>query len=376
MAETLRSPTPQATDLRTELLRMGLKPIAGGKAEVEEEFEIELPEDEEPVVPEGAAEPDTEEPEPEPAPEAKKPEPPKKEVKSEPEPEPVKAEEPEPEPELKPKRLDPIAREERNKRKEYARLYAETKSQLDAAERTIRLLREQPTDPNDPNLAKWHKELADEASKATDLGDVLKLTLKELDRRDRVSRRELNVHLYQIQCDISETRARAAHPDFESICAQAGVFDAIQTDAHGQFRDPAIANRVYYTADKKLAPDPAERMYRLAVGKLEYEKSLKGEDEEPEEIEAEPLKGKAKSKAEPKPEPKAEAEAERRGAQRVIDVVSKNSTRPKGIRSLPKAGAGPTRVSKKYLDELMETNPSAYERLVQRNPELERWHLG
>ena len=138
----------------------------------------------------------------------------------------------------------------------------------------------------------------------------------------------------------------------------------------------AIANRVYYTADKKLAPDPAERMYRLAVGKLEYEKSLKGEDEEPEEIEAEPLKGKAKSKAEPKPEPKAEAEAERRGAQRVIDVVSKNSTRPKGIRSLPKAGAGPTRVSKKYLDELMETNPSAYERLVQRNPELERWHLG
>ena len=285
MAETLRSPTPQATDLRTELLRMGLKPIAGGKAEVEEEFEIELPEDEEPVVPEGAAEPDTEEPEPEPAPEAKKPEPPKKEVKSEPEPEPVKAEEPEPEPELKPKRLDPIAREERNKRKEYARLYAETKSQLDAAERTIRLLREQPTDPNDPNLAKWHKELADEASKATDLADVLKLTLKEMDRRDRVSRRELNVHLYQIQCDISETRARAAHPDFESICAQAGVFDAIQTDAHGQFRDPAIANRVYYTADKKLAPDPAERMYRLAVGKLEYEKSLKGEDEEPEEIE-------------------------------------------------------------------------------------------
>jgi len=356
MAETLRSPTAPAT---------------------EDEFEIELPEDEEPVVPEGAAETeDQDEPEPEskPEPEAKKPAPPK-EVTPEPEPEPVKAEEPEPEPEPEPKRrLTPIEREERTKRKGYMKLYAETKEQLDAAERTIRLLREQPTDPNDPNLARWHKELAEEASKATDLADVLKLTLKEMDRRDRVSRRELNVHLYQLQCDISESRARSAHPDFEQVCAKAGIFDAIQTDQQGQFRDPAIANRVYYTQDKKLAPDPAERMYRLAVGKLEYEKSLKGEDEpEPEPEPATKSKGKD---SKPKAEPKADVEAERRGAQRVIEVVSKNSTRPRGIRSLPKASAGPTRVSKQYLDELLDTNPTAYERLIQRNPDLERWHLG
>lgn len=371
MADTLRSPAPPA-DLTTELLRMGLKPIAGGKADVEEEFEIELPEDEEPVVPEGAAEPELEEPE---TPEAKKPETPKPEVKPEPK-EPVKAEEPkaeEPEePEPKPKRLDPIAREERTKRKEYSRLYAETKSQLDAAERTIRLLREQPTDPNDPNLAKWHKDLADEASKATDLADVLKLTLKEMDRRDRVSRRELNVHLYQLQCDISETRARAGHPDFEKVCAEAKIFDAIQTNADGSFRDPAIAKRVYYTQDGKLAPDPAERMYRLAVGKLEYEKSLRGEDE-PEESEKPEPKARGPKAAEPKAEV---VEAERRGAAKVIEAVSKNSTRPKGIRSLPKAGAGPTRVSKQWLDELLNDNPAAYQRLLDKNPAMERFHLG
>lgn len=147
------------------------------------------------------------------------------------------------------------------------------------------------------------------------------------------------------------------------------MFEAIALNEKGEPRHPAIYRRVYYTSDGGLAQDPAESLYRLAVGKLEYDRAQKGEpdpDDEP----------KPKAEATPKKaEPKPEAEAERRGAQRVIEQVSKNANRLKGIRRVPNAGE-PQRMSRQQLDELMDGNPEAYEALMARNPGLQRFHLG
>lgn len=346
----------------------------------EETFEVPLQDVDTPAPDDPDALPSTgdEEPEGGPAakaePEAKKPEPTKQpEAKAEPEPEP----EPQPakaaaEPEVpRQPKLHPAVHEERAKRKEYARLYAETKEQLDAAEQQIRLLRAAPTAADDPALKRWYDDLAAEADKAATMSDVLKLAVREMDRRDRARVQELNSQLYGIKCDLSETRARIRHSDWEAVVQQAGLFHAIATDAQGRFGDPALARQIYYTADGGLAPDPAERMYKLAVGKVEYERAQRGEAEEP-EAEAPAVK----PKAEPKAESKAEvAAAERRGAQRVIEQVSKHSTRPHGIRDVPKAD-GPLRYTRAQLDRMLQENPAAYERLIKRVPDLERFHLG
>ena len=302
--------------------------------------------------------------------EAKEPESKSDEPTPEVTPEPAKAKVEPPTPEVARERLHPAVREERNKRKEYARLYAEAREQLDAAEQRIRLLTVGPTAAQSPALKKWHEELAAEADKAATMGDVLRLSIREMDRRDQQRVQELNAQLYGLKCDVAEMRARVRHSDWEQTIQQAGLFAAIMTDAQGNFHDPILARRVYYTADGGLAPDPAERLYRLAAGKLEYERTQRGEPEMDEAEEGAPAATTAKKV------PVPAAEAERRGAQRVIEQVSKNSTRPKGIRSVPKAGVGPTRVSRQYLDELMDTNPAEYNRLLAKSPGLERFHLG
>ena len=77
-----------------------------------------------------------------------------------------------------------------------------------------------------------------------------------------------------------------------------------------------------------------------------------------------------------KKEPRAEVvEAERRGAARVVEQVSQNSTRLKGIRSIPKAANGTVHITKRQLDEMLENEPERYERLTKNKPELVRFHL-
>ena len=335
----------------------------------EETFEVVLSDEDLEPTPEGE-EPDEPKPEAEPTPEPK----------VEPKPAEPKAATPKPEPEPEPAkpertRLDPIAREERAKRKEYARRYAEASERADAAERRIQLLTAQP-DPkaDDPALQKWHRDLLEEAKKVTDLDQLLVLSMREMDRREQAARlrerertKELNAHIYQQQCDMAEVRARQQHPDWEDQIKAAGLFEAISTNDKGEFRDPTLGRRVYYNVDGSLAADPAERLYRLAVGKLEYERALKGDPDEPE---PEPPKAKAKAAETPKPE----VEAERRGAQRVVEQVSKNANRLKGIRQVPNAGA-PQRWSRTQLDELMRDNPAAYDAMIRKHPALERFHL-
>ena len=358
------------------LTRSPAAPAAPAEPE-EETFEVTL-EDLSPPDPEaeGAESDRPESDQPEAATPPEKPKEPAKspEVASEPvKPVEAKAEPVKPDvtPEPARERLHPAVREERAKRKEYARLYAEARDQLEVAEGRIRLLTTGPTAEQSPELKKWHDELAAEADKAATMSDVLRLSMREMDRRDQRRVQELNTQIYGLKCDVAEMRARLRHPDWEETIQKAGLFQAIATDAKGHFHDPALAKRVYYTADGGLTTDPAERLYRLAVGKIEYERAQRGEPDPEDTAEAAPT-----AKATPEVVAAPAAEAERRGAQRVIEQVSKNSTRPKGIRSVPKAGAGPTRVSRRYLDELLETDSAAYDKLIARHPDLERFHLG
>ena len=70
-------------------------------------------------------------------------------------------------------------------------------------------------------------------------------------------------------------------------------------------------------------------------------------------------------------------EAERRGAQRVTETVANAGRRPKGIGGLRNAGApGSVSLTKAQLDTLMERDPSAWNALLQKNPQLERAYLG
>lgn len=365
MAETpTRSPAAPA-DPAEETFELAPEDLVTGKTPGDEaDLEVDPDADPEAVKPKPDATDPAADPKVEPAPDP--------EPEAAPKPVVAKAKEAEPEREEPRERLHPAVREERSKRKEYARLYGETKEKLDEAERTINLLRSEADQTTDPALKKWNEELLEKASKATDLADVVKLTILEMDRRDRARVRALNQHLYTMQCDISEARARARHQDFETIVAKAGLFEAIATDAQGRFKDERLGRRIYYNADNSLNADPAERMYRLAVGKLEYEREQRGEAE-PEEAGVQNGNGTGDGT---KKEPRAEVvEAERRGAARVVEQVSKNVTRLKGIRSIPKATTGPVHITKRQLDEMLEREPEKYQRLVSRRPDVERFHL-
>ena len=78
--------------------------------------------------------------------------------------------------------------------------------------------------------------------------------------------------------------------------------------------------------------------------------------------------------AKPKAE-EAEVEAERRGAKRVVEQVAANAQRPKGIAGLRSAGAPKAAWSKAELDALMRDNPARYEALMDKHPNLLRFHL-
>lgn len=339
----------------------------------EETFEIDELETETPELDETEAlEVPADEPDPEPVAKTEEPErkpEPKVEAKPEPKPDPK----PEPKAEDAPRRLDPIAREERDKRKKYAALYAEAKDQIEDLQAQVRTLRSAQDPTKDPDLQRWHAELIAEADKSTEMSGPLKAALKEIQRRDIVLRREINLQMYQVQCDYSDRIARMKYKDFEQVLAKAGIYDAIKTGADGKFVDASIANRVYYNRDGSLCPDPAERMYRLAIGKLEYERQQRGEPEEEVEVVESPRNGARVERVEDTG--KKVAEAERRGAERVIEAVAKNSTRHQGIRQLPKA-KGTSSFTRPQLDKMSEDQPEAYAKLMERRPDLERWHLG
>ena len=277
------------------------------------------------------------------------------------------------------KRLDPIAREEREKRKHYAQLWAETAERLDAVEAENASLRARVgrAAVDDPNLKEHVAKLRERADKSQTMGELAEVLLEEFDRRDRAASNEVGQvavevdrAIYSLRCEVAEVRARVRHDDYDAVVGNSGLLGELRSvkgaDGKEVFANPRIARKVYWTDDGKLAADPAERLYRLAVGKVEYERAQRGEtDEEPEPVQAKP---------EGKPAV-PEAEAERRGARRVIEQVERAATRPRGIKGIRKAG-GPVGFTRAQLDLMMEQNPERYQALMKTHPDLERFHLG
>ena len=369
------------------------KPAAPG-ALAEEEFEITLPKDDEERSIRLEEEPEAEPPKKEPAkeeakaPEAKKAEEPAKEPAKE---APKAEAKPEPTPEDAAKEREALlarAREERGKRKEYARRYQDTLSELDRAREQLAKERAKPRDDGDKRAeAYWKQRVAElkvEADKADGMGTLVEMTLnevwKEQERRDRVHAKRQEQFEYLTTVAIAQVQSRQRHPDYDEVLKKSGVQAAIQVGEDGNWKDPVLGRAVYFTRDGELRTDPAERAYEVAEallkGKKAFDEELAGDDKETAKPEPK-AEAKPEQKPEPTPEVKAEAEAERRGAQRVIDKVEAAANRPVGIRGIRPAGTpGRGVITLKELDRLADENPAELDRVLRANPELERKWLG
>lgn len=259
--------------------------------------------------------------------------------------------------------LSPAAREERNKRKMLASKYAQVIAERDRALSKLdeRTQQEQPAEA----VLQLRAALTKRANEANDMGELLGIAIDEIDRVDRLRQAQIKTHEVTTHVRLSDLNARLRYPDYDQALKAAGITEALGHD-NGKFRDPYLARQVY------LAADPGEEAYQLAKGKLEHERMLQGGDEDS-PVPSQP------AEVAPAAAPAATvvADAERRGAQRVVEAVNQNAARPKGVRGLRPAGGGESiKYTKRQLDEMMEKNPSAYERLVETNVGLERWHLG
>lgn len=285
------------------------------------------------------------------------------------EPEKAEPEKPEAAKPEKRERLSPAAREEREKRKAYARKYEQTLSERDAAMAEIERLR----GTRSADLKEHYKGLVERADKAEKMGEIMTIALEEMDRRDTLLQRTLADVQYRHAVEMSQVAARQRHPDYDEALRKAGIIDAVQIDpATGTWRDPEMGRRIYLTRDGRPKADPAEEAYQLAVGKLEYEAARNNgkadeANEEPEERTPEKPGAKA---------PTAEdvREAERRGARQVIETVER--ARPKGLANLKPAGKPTAGLTRRQLDDMMEREPVRYAELCKKRPDLERWHLG
>ena len=347
-----RQPAPPAEDTFEAVLPEAIAAPAGDDLEVLEEG-AEAEGDQKPTQPE-------------------KPVPKPEEKPAEPKPEPARVEPEVPQAQAKPKPLDPVAREERRKRKEYAELWRGVSEERDKALEALDALRRKPATP------KASKEYLDalkkKAESAEGLGEVLEIAVQEMDRRDERWAQQLEEAKFDFDVKVSETRARVRHPDYDEVCGKAGIFAAVKV-TNNQFADPVLARRIY------AASDPGEMAYRLAQGKLAAEAEAKAElDGEGSETSAAApavaaqADGKPESKA---PAPRAEEldRARQEGAREVIDRVEAGARRPRGISHIRPAAPPPQRVTREAIDKMADEDPEALQRWFEKNPGMERWWL-
>lgn len=304
------------------------------------------------------------------------------------EPEPVVAEAPAPAPapapaktvEQKPAKggMVPTAalHEEREKRKSYARAWEAT------AEENEQLKAQLETQRGAGRAIKFTPEeraaIREKANKANDLGEAVETVLDLVETKTQVVDKEAAIRERTARIKQLEDDFKAAHPDFMAVTTTAGMWEAMRHDsATGRWGNDAVAKRVLGS------PNPAEKLYQLALGKLEAEGRLDdvlapfaGEVPTPQPDPTPAPAAAPKPAAAPAPATDVAA-AERRGAQRVVDDLEKTANRPRGIRHLPSAGGAPrVAVTRPYLDQLMDSDPVKYQQMCDENPALERYHMG
>ncbi len=333
---------------------------AEADAKADEIFEVEIPEGIDLATPGDEAKPaESEEAEPEP----------------EQEPEPAAKLEKKPKAKVpakdKDERLSPAAREERTKRKHYAKLWEETEAEKEKLEAELRARRSQPV------TATMSKEyvgaLKERANKAETMGDLLEITLEEIQKRDIQWQSALNEERFNRHLYVSEALARKEYPAYDKVLKEAGITDAVKVGPDGTFADPAVAKRIY-TSD-----DPGGMAYRLAVGRLEKDgrldevigstQSSKAQEVEVEEEETEtPAAGKKKSAE--------RADDRRAGAREVIEKVGDHSSKPRGLSAVKPAAPPKRGLTRGDLDRMSDQDPDALKALFKANPRLQDWWLG
>lgn len=223
--------------------------------------------------------------------------------------------------------------------------------------------------------ARW-AELAQKADAETDLKTVVRMVLDEADTRIREHLQAQEVQREKSRIVRLEKQFERENPDFKTKLQEAGIFEGIQQrvqDGRLVYVNPEMAEAIYGEEN------PAKAAYELAKEMLSIRARNNGHQVEPaDEI--------TRQVADPEPKREAPAKAQattvdldaarREGAAQITAKLAAAGDKPRGINALGSAGEPKLSLSLEDLDDLLDKNPDAYERLIAANPKLGRWHLG
>ena len=275
-------------------------------------------------------------------------------------------------------RLPASTREERAKRKDYAKKYEDAAAERDRLEAELRARRGQM--PPVGMSKEYREALVKRGNEAESMGQLVEIFLEEQGKRDQFWSAALDEERFNRHLHVSETIARSnvdtqyGRGTYDRVLREAGIKEAITLEGNGQFRDPGIAKKIYGERD------PGLEAFEIALGKLEKDGRLDAV-----------LAGEAKGakdtdvdhEAEDEPEPKSKARKaesdedaarERQaGAREVIEQVAGHSTRPRGLHAV-KPSAPPKRgVTREDIDKMSEKDRAV---LFKANPRAQEWWLG
>lgn len=260
-------------------------------------------------------------------------------------------------------RLPASTREEREKRKKYTKLWEETEVEKEKLEAQLRAARGQQQMGSSKLTADQRAALKEKANKAETMGDLLEVALEEIERREARLENVIREERFNRFLHVSEAMARGRHANYDAILKAAGILDAVAVKDNGQFTDPVMANMIYNSQD------PSEKAYAMAYGRLEKEGRLdevlgtrvtQGSDPD-EDVEVKSEKA---------------SDERRAGAREVIEAVSGNSSKPRGLTALKQATPPKRGVTRKDLDRMSEEDPNGLATLFKAQPKLKEWWLG
>ena len=270
-------------------------------------------------------------------------------------------------------------------------------------------------------LADRLASLKDFGDKAETMGDVAVKVFEEL-RADLLTLDEDLVNRVDFRAaKVSEHTFRKLTPDYNDKLTAADVFTKLKIDpTTKQFVDPVVARRVFG------AENPAEEAYEIAEAILDDQQRLgtdgrllterdrdrarvgdHSDDRGRGDRERADDRGRGRRDAREPAEPTEEFEDDRgresraphqarqrdergpdrdrddrgagdgdRGEAVNFDDLPDSRPRFRGIRRLADAGSsGRARITREYLDVLMERDPTKYEQIAPVGSALERWHM-
>ena len=191
-------------------------------------------------------------------------------------------------------RLPASTREEREKRKKYAKLWEETEVEKEKLEAQLRAARGQQPASTAKLTAEQRAALKEKANKAETMGDLLEVALEEIERREARMENVIREERFNRFLHVSEALARTRFTEYDKVLKAAGILDAVAVKDNGQFMDPVIATMIYNHQD------PGEKAYTMAYGKLEKEGRL-------DEVLGTRVEREAVIEDEPEPEPEPKA---------------------------------------------------------------------